>query len=320
MTNDEKQHVKNEDVTAAKDAPEEKAVSEEKAGPEEKAVPEEKAGAQEKTESGEKAESQEKDASKEKEVAKEKDKAEEKAEKDAVEGEKKAKKAPAAKASDEAGKTEAEASDPPKVAKKSGDGDDAAKEAAREKAQAARAARAKAAAARKKADEEDDKPKPPSPNQPKLDRIVEMIRRRVAEDAIEEAYINEADRHLPCVVIRPSHWLQVAQLLRDEEELKLDYLRNIAGVDHETHMEVVYHFMSFKTRDEYCFKVRTDRDQPSVPSVTSIWNTANWNEREIYDLFGIDFPGHPDLRRIMLPDDWVGHPLRKDYEPYDPEV
>src|SRR5512142_960067 len=61
-------------------------------------------------------------------------------------------------------------------------------------------------------------------------------------------------------------------------------------------------------------KVEADRAAPSVPTVEGVWKTANWFEREIFDLFGVDFPGHPDLRRLMLPDDWVGHPLRKDYQ------
>jgi NADH-quinone oxidoreductase subunit C len=161
--------------------------------------------------------------------------------------------------------------------------------------------------------------KAPSPNQPKLDRLVRLIKEHVAEEAVEEAYINELDRHLPCVVIKSEHWLACAKFLKDGE-LKLNYLRNVSGVDRETHMEVVYHLLSLDTKEDYCVKVKTDRDQPSVPSVTPVWQTANWNEREIYDLLGIDFPGHPDLRRIMLPDDWVGHPLRKDYQPIDPEV
>lgn len=161
---------------------------------------------------------------------------------------------------------------------------------------------------------------PPSPNQPLLDKLVRIIRAEVSDEAVEEAYINRLDRDLPCVVIRPEHWVETSLLLKNHEQLQLNYLRNVAGVDRETHLEVVYHLLSMVTREEYCIKVKTDREQSSIPSVTPVWNTANWNEREIYDLLGIDFPGHPDLRRIMMPDDWVGHPLRKDYEPLDPEV
>ncbi|OXS55957.1 hypothetical protein B1A99_22315 [Cohnella sp. CIP 111063] len=163
-------------------------------------------------------------------------------------------------------------------------------------------------------------PKPPSPSQPRLDRVAAMLRELVAEDAVEEAYINEANDHLPTLVIKNERWGQAARLLRDHAELACAYLRNVSGVDYETHMEVVYYPWNMNAREGYCIKVRTDRESPSVASVTPIWETANWNEREIYDLLGVDFPGHPDLRRIMMPDDWVGHPLRKDYVPLDPEV
>lgn len=195
---------------------------------------------------------------------------------------------------------------------------DAEKEAKRKAAAARRAAR-EAAKAKKEA-EDPEQPKEPSPNQPKLDRLVELLKQEVQEEAVEEAYINEHDMHLPVVIIKPEAWFASAKLLKQHEELKLNYLRNVSGVDQEKYLEVVYHLISLDTKHEYCVKVRTDRDQPSIPSVTPLWSTANWPEREIYDLLGIDFPGHPDLRRIMMPDDWEGYPLRKDYEPLDPEV
>lgn len=221
---------------------------------------------------------------------------------------------------DKAHKTTGEPSDAPAAERKGTDGEakDELKDA---KAKAAAEARARAAAARaKKAQEEAAAPKPPSPKQPLLDRLVQLIKTRVAQDAVEEAYINEANDHLPTVVIKNEHWLACAKMLKSDEQLQLNYLRNVAGVDYETHMETVYHLQSLATSENFCFKVRTDRNRPSVASVTSVWATANWNEREIYDLLGIDFPGHPDLRRILMPDDWVGHPLRKDYVPIDPEV
>lgn len=163
-------------------------------------------------------------------------------------------------------------------------------------------------------------PPPQSPNQPRLNRVVTLLRELVAEDAVEESYINEPNDHLPTLVVKNEHWLPAAQLFRNHRELSCDYLRNVSGVDYETHMEVVYYPLNMEAREGYCIKVRADRETPSVASVTPVWETANWNEREIYDLLGIDFPGHPDLRRIMMPDDWEGHPLRKDYVPLDPEV
>ncbi|NDI36833.1 NADH-quinone oxidoreductase subunit C [Chengkuizengella sediminis] len=162
----------------------------------------------------------------------------------------------------------------------------------------------------------------PSPNQDRLDRLVELIKTNVSEDAVEEAYINELDRDLPCIVIRSPYWVKTAMLLKESEALKLNYLRNVTGIDYETYFEVVYYLLSMSTDNQHdaCIKVKADRENPSIPSVTPVWNTANWNEREIYDLLGIQFPGHPNLTRIMMPDDWEGHPLRKDYEPIDPEV
>ncbi|MBB6638101.1 NADH-quinone oxidoreductase subunit C [Cohnella thailandensis] len=210
----------------------------------------------------------------------------------------------------------------------------ARRKAALEAREAAKAAAAQAAAQAAKAsppaaakadgaaapEAEAAPPPPPSPNQPRLDRAVQLLREHVAADAVEEATINEPNDHLPTLVVKNERWLAAARLFRGHPELNANYLRNVAGVDHETHMEVVYHLLSMDSGHVYAVKVRTDRDRPAVPSVTPIWQTANWNEREIFDLLGIDFPGHPDLRRIMMPDDWVGHPLRKDYVPLDSEV
>ncbi|MEX1028573.1 MAG: NADH-quinone oxidoreductase subunit C [Paenibacillaceae bacterium] len=167
---------------------------------------------------------------------------------------------------------------------------------------------------------EPEQPKAPSPNQPKLDRIVQIIKESIGEQAVVEAYINEKDRELPCLIIDKNHWLETALLLRDNPELELHYLRNVSGTDQETHMEVAYYLINLNNKQDYFIKVKTDRDGGEIPSVTSVWQTANWNEREIYDLLGVNFSDHPDLRRIMMPDDWVGYPLRKDYEPIDPEV
>ncbi|MFD0714910.1 NADH-quinone oxidoreductase subunit C [Paenibacillus sp. GCM10027626] len=160
--------------------------------------------------------------------------------------------------------------------------------------------------------------KAPSPKQPELDEIVQLLQTKLDNSAIVEAQINELNGHMPNIVVQPEHWPAAAELLKSE--LAFHYLRNVSGVDYETYLEVVYHLVSLETKKELAVKVRTEREAASVPSATPIWATANWNEREIYDLLGIDFAGHPDMRRIMMPDDWAGHPLRKDYEPLDPEV
>lgn len=195
-----------------------------------------------------------------------------------------------------------------------------AKIAAAAAARAARAAAKETEAGAKTEGAEGAPPKEPSHNQPKLERFVQLIKEHVHPDAVVESSINERDFHLPYVVVHPEHWFETAKLLKANEQLDFNYLRNLSGVDQETHIEVVYHLLSMNHRHEVCIKVKTDREQSSVPSVQPVWATADWNEREVFDLLGVDFPGHPNMKRIMMPDDWVGYPLRKDYEPIDPEV
>jgi len=190
--------------------------------------------------------------------------------------------------------------------------------AARLAAKAAAGAAAGGAAAGK--DAAAAEPKPPSPKQPWLDEAVELLKTEVHPDAVEEATINALSDDMPTIVVKAEHWPAAAKLLRDHEKLGCRYLRNVTGVDYETHMEVVYFVINMETKREYAIKIRTDREHPSVPSAVPVWPGADWPEREIYDLLGIEFPGHPNLRRILMPDDWVGHPLRKDYVPLDPEV
>jgi NADH-quinone oxidoreductase subunit C len=118
-----------------------------------------------------------------------------------------------------------------------------------------------------------------------------------------------------CVVKREAI-VDVCRFLKTEPGLELDFLEDETAVDwpKKNVIEIVYHLLSYTHRHAIVLKVETDRAAPSVPTVEGVWKTANWFEREIYDLFGVDFPGHPDLRRLMLPDDWIGHPLRKDYQ------
>jgi len=199
------------------------------------------------------------------------------------------------------------------------DADAKAKAAAAAKAKAAAAAAAKAKATAN-AEEEPQAPKPPSKNQPYLDKYVKIISESLGADVIESAYINELAKEVPTLIVKNDKWLEVARLLKQEEALHFEYLSNLHGIDYEDRMEVYYHLYSYKNEQSLAVKVKTDREQPTIPSVTSLWEGARWNERETYDLLGIRFAGHENLRRIMLPDEWVGHPLRKDYEQYDEEV
>lgn len=119
------------------------------------------------------------------------------------------------------------------------------------------------------------------------------------------------------VRVPPQDLPTVARFLRDDERMQFNFLSSISAVDYEEKgFEVVYHLISLPDgRRKIVLKVVPDgtRDDPHVPSVVSVWPTANWHEREAWDLMGIRFTGHPDLRRILLREDWVGHPLRKDY-------
>jgi len=106
---------------------------------------------------------------------------------------------------------------------------------------------------------------------------------------------------------------EVALCLRDR--LGFDYLSMISAVDRKDEgFEVVYHLLALLANKKLVIKVRVpDRENPTVPSVVGVWPTANFHEREAWDLMGVRFEGHPDLRRILMREDWVGHPLRKDY-------
>ena len=119
----------------------------------------------------------------------------------------------------------------------------------------------------------------------------------------------------PAIRVRPSAIVEVCTYLKSDPAFAFDCLSNESGVDYpkRNEIEVVYHLLSYKLRHACVLKVGVPRDNPAMPSVCGVWKTAIWQEREIFDLLGVVFDGHPDLRRILLPEDWVGHPLRKDY-------
>lgn len=136
----------------------------------------------------------------------------------------------------------------------------------------------------------------------------------------------------PWIEVESALLAEVALFLRDDAELRFDLLHCITGVDYlqvdpkrkaefQPHVELIYHLSSMTHRHRLVLKVllprwKDDRagQLPEVATVSAIWPTADWHEREVYDLTGIHFLGHPDLRRILCPEDWAGHPLRKDYE------
>jgi NADH-quinone oxidoreductase subunit C len=145
-------------------------------------------------------------------------------------------------------------------------------------------------------------------------KIFELVSARHA-DAIAAPLSSENTKD-PFFKVKAADWPRVAQFLRDEPELAFDFLNNVTAVDwiKQNILQVVYHLFSYRLHHSIVVKIDLDRAKPQVPSVSHIWNAANWNEREQYDLLGVEFLGHPELKRILLPDDWVGHPMRKDYK------
>lgn len=119
----------------------------------------------------------------------------------------------------------------------------------------------------------------------------------------------------PYIMVQPTLIRDVGRFLHDDPELAFDSLSNLSAVDYkaEGHIQVVYHLYSYTHRHWIVLKVNADRDNTVVHSVESVWKAANWHEREAYDLMGVIFEGHPDLRRILMPEDWIGHPQRKDF-------
>jgi NADH-quinone oxidoreductase subunit C len=138
-----------------------------------------------------------------------------------------------------------------------------------------------------------------------------VLEERFGKDVVE--LVDAVD---PYTVIKDvSRFLDVMRFLRDDKEMRFDFLRSVTGVEYLETEQIasVYHLFSYDLEHAHVVKFLCARANPEVPSVEKLWPTANWFERESFDLVGIIYLGHSDLRRIMLPDDWIGHPLRKDY-------
>ena len=154
----------------------------------------------------------------------------------------------------------------------------------------------------------------------------ENIKSLIVDQFGAEVILSEdADAKQPWLEIRQSKLPEVALFLRENDKLYLDFLACLSGVDFpdEDKVGVIYHLNSIPYNHQLVLKCFADRKPeaienpaglPEIPSVSSIWRTAIWHEREAFDLVGIWFTDHPDMRRILLPEDWKGHPLRKDYK------
>lgn len=154
-----------------------------------------------------------------------------------------------------------------------------------------------------------------TPSNPLADATVALLRDRFPDGVVEAT----EHRGEMTIVVRPDVIVEVCRALRDEKQLAYNYLADITAVDwleREPRYDIVYHLLSLATYAVVRLKVRIGGEEtpdPEIPSVTPVWPGADWFEREIYDLFGIRFSGHPNQTRILMPQDWVGYPLRKDY-------
>lgn len=131
-------------------------------------------------------------------------------------------------------------------------------------------------------------------------------------DNIKELVIQEKTD--PYINIEPAKIFDVCLYLRDDETLLFDYLMCLSGVDAGDNLIVVYHLYSTIYKHIIVLKVTVPKENPLIPTVERVWRSADWHEREAYDMFGIIFEGHHNLIRILCPYDWEGYPLRKDYK------
>lgn len=147
----------------------------------------------------------------------------------------------------------------------------------------------------------------------KPEDIYAILKERFGEEKVE---LKEDVKVVPMIVVAPDAIKEVAKFLRDDDDLDFDYLMCLSGVHYQKDntLGVTYHINATRKKHSLTLKCIVPEENPHVQSVESIWKTANWHEREAYDMTGIIFDGHPDLRRILCPDDWDGFPLRKDYK------
>ena len=136
-------------------------------------------------------------------------------------------------------------------------------------------------------------------------KITELLPTAIFEDGGE--WVN--------IIVDPKEWLPLALQLRSDENLQFDYLFCLTCVDWKTHLTMVYHLTSTKFRHNIVVKSILNRDTPQIESVSHTWKTAEFHERDVYEMFGVNFINHSDLRLLILPDGWEGkNPMRKDFE------
>jgi NADH-quinone oxidoreductase subunit C len=140
---------------------------------------------------------------------------------------------------------------------------------------------------------------------------------RILKEKFGEKIGELKDGAQPSIEIDKEIIRELGKFLKEDSRFLFDHLVYITATDERTKIKVIWCLFSYTCKHYLVLKADLDRSNPEVDTVSDIWATAEWHERETYDFFGINFKGHPDLRRILLPDDWEGYPLRKDYTPPD---
>ncbi len=144
-----------------------------------------------------------------------------------------------------------------------------------------------------------------------IENIFERLKKEFGDAILSETVEQNFE---PFIRISPQNVVDIMLFLRDEEDLKFDYLACLSGMDYKETLGVVYHLYSIQHKHRVTIKIEVPKEDPKVPSISKVWRTADWHEREAYDMFGLIFVGHENLIRILTPYDWEGHPLRKDYK------
>ena len=148
-----------------------------------------------------------------------------------------------------------------------------------------------------------------------FDEVVDILNEHdeISEETIKAVVV---DRGELTIHVEPDAIRDICRVMRDDESLRFELCNSVSGVDYpdrDKRLHVVYHLTSMTYRRRVRLEVAVTAEDPHVDSVTSVYPTADWQERETYDMFGVIFDGHPNLTRILMPDDWSGHPQRKDY-------
>ena len=140
--------------------------------------------------------------------------------------------------------------------------------------------------------------------------IFQLLKDKYGDAVIE---VNDQQPTDPYIKISSEQLFEICHTLRDHEQMQFDYLMSLSGMDLGENVGVVYHLYSMTLKHKLVVKVEVSKEKPVVSSVEKLWRTADWHEREAYDLVGVEFEGHHNLIRILCPYDWEGFPLRKDY-------